>query len=499
MKKSVFSQVVFLVLWIGFGYQERVLGDETLQSNVSIMDQFVSAINSSSNNNHYDFIRKYSDNELLELADAKTLSNIISDLHDEMAPIKIMRTVNRGIGKRAAIAQNEDGSFWGLTITLSKGSSEKMSGFSSTDFSPMDKSKTAMTTLPKFLKFTKSTLENLAADDQFSGSVLLARGDTILLQEYYGLADRESGKRIDALTRFNVASITKMFTAVAIAQLVEGGKISLLDPVGRLLPNIKNRELRDKVLIQHLLSHTSGLGDFMNETYWTSPASDYRSFADLLPLFEMSPLATTPGENYIYSNAGYVLLGEIVELVSGRPLFSYFKENIWLKAGMTNTKAINPLDMSLNDAIGYSKNSYIIEDDSLAAEPRLDGNWNNNKAYLRYPTAAGGIFSTSEDLYRFMKALNAGELISNSMLSEMLQPATNVTASNFIDEKGYGYGFRTGRIDNKVYWGHHGNLVGVSSSSTYLPELDLYITITSNQEAIARIIFSNAIHLAPVK
>lgn len=137
-------------------------------------------------------------------------------------------------------------------------------------------------------------------------------------------------------TRFNLGSMTKMFTAVAIAQLAELGKLSFHDPISRHLPDYPNEAVASKVTIHHLLTHTSGMGDYQNEKFYAR-LDQLRTLSDLVPLFVNDPLAFESGAKWDYSNAGFVVLGLIIEKVSGQDYFTYVKQHVFKPAGMTST------------------------------------------------------------------------------------------------------------------------------------------------------------------
>src|SRR5581483_8390858 len=179
-------------------------------------------------------------------------------------------------------------------------------------------------------------LDGLAKDDRFSGVVLLAKGGKPFYVKAYGLADKEKNLPINPQTKFNLGSMNKMFTAVAIAQLAEQGKLSFDDTVGKFLPDYPNKDVVNKVTIHHLLTHTSGLGSFWNAKFDEKKGS-IRTVADYLSLFVDDPLRFEPGARFEYSNAGFIVLGGIIEKVSGQSCYDYVRERIYKPAGMTNT------------------------------------------------------------------------------------------------------------------------------------------------------------------
>ncbi len=245
-------------------------------------------------------------------------------------------------------------------------------------------------------------LDSLSQTGEFSGAVLIANGENKIFRQAYGLASREFvvPNRID--TRFNLGSINKIFTKIAIAQLIQKGKLSFETKLGEILPDYPNKDAREKVTVRHLLNMTSGIGDFFNERFDALPKNRLRSNNDYLPLFADMPLLFEPGTQRRYSNGGYVVLGAIVEKVSGTDYYDYIRENIYKPAGMESTDSYQADMINLNLATGYTGEAM-----------------NDNKGALRdnfytrpaRGSAAGGGYSNVEDLLRFVRALSQGKLL----------------------------------------------------------------------------------------
>ena len=167
-------------------------------------------------------------------------------------------------------------------------------------------------------------LHRLVADNMFSGAVLVAKDGDPIFRKAYGLASKrfDIPNRVD--TKFNVGSLNKMFTAVAIAQLAEQGKLSLNDPVSKHLRDYPS-EVADKVTVHHLLTHTSGLGEFLKDDVFTGSKTRPRTVEDHVPLFVDDSLSFEPGARFRYSNAGFIVLGAIMEEVSGKTISTMSK------------------------------------------------------------------------------------------------------------------------------------------------------------------------------
>jgi D-alanyl-D-alanine carboxypeptidase len=256
-------------------------------------------------------------------------------------------------------------------------------------------------------------MQKQVAADEFSGCVLLAKDWTPIFRKAYGLASKRYNvpNRID--TRFNLGSCNKAFTQVAIMQLAEQGKLSLEDYISKHLPNYPSNVAR-KVTINHLLSHTSGMGDYFNEKFEAS-RHKLRVVDDFLSLFIDDPLSFEPGEKAQYSNAGYVVLGKIIEAVSGLDYYDYVREHIYKLAGMNDSDHYE-LDVPIpNLAMGYTK---LSETENIHEGPRR-----NNCFFIGVKgSPAGGGYSTVDDMLKFCTALCGHKLLNRKFTELVLHP-----------------------------------------------------------------------------
>lgn len=245
-------------------------------------------------------------------------------------------------------------------------------------------------------------LEERAAGDTFSGVVLLARDGRIVFNEAFGYADRASGRAAIADTAFDVGSITKLVTKTAIAQLLQQGRLELDGRIADYLPDYPNRAVAEAVTVGQLVDHSSGLGDIFNERWMAADKRRYVAPGDFFELFADAPLRFEPGTSRAYSNAGYIVLGAIVEAVSGLPYADYVERHIFEPAGMRRS-GFEVRDGN-NDAhaIGYAP---FGENGELVANIGL------------LPVAgcpAGSSMHTAEDLFRLDAALRDGTLLDPS-------------------------------------------------------------------------------------
>lgn len=238
--------------------------------------------------------------------------------------------------------------------------------------------------------------ERIARAEEFSGVILIARNGTPIFEQAYGYADREKKilNRVD--TKFNIGSINKSFTALAIRQLIAKGKIAPGDTIGKFLPDYPNKVAAAKVTVKQLLDMTSGIGDFFGERYQATSKERIRTLEDYLPLFADKPLEFEPGAEERYSNGGYVVLGLIVAKASGQDYFDYVHAHIFKPAGMKDT-ASYPKDAEVpNRALGYV---------------REGSEWKPNYGTLPgRGSSAGGGYSTAPDLLKYAVALGNGAL-----------------------------------------------------------------------------------------
>jgi CubicO group peptidase (beta-lactamase class C family) len=204
-------------------------------------------------------------------------------------------------------------------------------------------------------------MNRLDKADAFSGTVLIAKGGRPLFRRAYGWANRERRERNQPETKFQLASLSKLFTGVAICQLAEQGRLSFTDSVMKLLPDYPNKAVGEKVTIQHLLTDTSGMGDFLDKKDYQAAEARLKRPADFFPSFAPDPLAFEPGEDEQYSNAGYIVLGAIIEKVSGQSFFSSVREHIFKPAKMLSS-GYNETDAEIAGlAIGYRSGGWNSE------------------------------------------------------------------------------------------------------------------------------------------
>jgi CubicO group peptidase (beta-lactamase class C family) len=310
-------------------------------------------------------------------------------------------------------------------------------------------------------------LVKMSVADSFSGVVAVRKsGARNSYVRAAGMANRRTGEPNSTATRFTLASMGKMFAAVSIAQLIDQHKVALNDTVGKFLADFPNADVR-RVTVAQLLNHTSGLGTYFGARY-SSQRAALMTLADYVPLFAPDPLQFPPGTRFGYSNAGYLVLGRIVEVVSGMEYYDYVKRNIFDKVGMPNTGHYDRTGTTPNGAVGY----YRPPNDPTA--PMRE---NLDQRELRGSSAGGG-YSTAADMEAFLDAVFHDRLMS----AKTRELFTTAKGDGPFGPNSYGYGFmmRT-RGDTVVAIGHTGGFPGMATQAFYYPKSGVTLVVLLNE------------------
>lgn len=309
----------------------------------------------------------------------------------------------------------------------------------------------------KVIQGLDSRAAQLVSQDRLSGAMLVARKGQIIYRRTWGLADRASKTPVTLDTKFRLGSDNKMFTAVATLQLVAAGKLKLEGKLADYLPNYPNKDLAQKVTIRMLLTHSGGTGDFFGPEFDKNRLTlkhneDYVAlFGDRAPAFE-------PGSKERYSNFGFILLGSIVQHVSGEDYYDYVRRHIFLPAEMKNTGSLPENTPVPNRAIGYMLK---------------DGQWVNDADTLPWRgMAAGGGYSTVGDLLKFAQALESGKLLPKALKDQ----ATDFQTTG----KWYGYGFAVDGEGLARWYGHGGGAPGMNAELRVFPKAGIVIVTLAN-------------------
>jgi D-alanyl-D-alanine carboxypeptidase len=296
---------------------------------------------------------------------------------------------------------------------------------------------------------TRARVEAAIEDDSFSGAVLVAREGRPIFQAAYGLADRDAKTPNSLQTQFRFGSMGKMFTAVSIMQLAQAGKLDLTAPIGRYLKDYPNSEIATKVTVNNLLTHSGGTGDIFTPEF-DAHRLDLRDAKDYVALFGARPPVFAPGAKTQYSNYGFVLLGRIVEVVSGQSYDDYIARHIFAPAHMTETGNQPETVHLAHRATGYmyEKGQLISAADTLP--------WRG--------TPAGGGYSTVEDLLNFADALMANRLLDPAHTKLLTTGA--ITGADGSQLR-YDFGDQLG--DGRRYFGHGGGARGMNGDLRIYP------------------------------
>jgi D-alanyl-D-alanine carboxypeptidase len=315
-----------------------------------------------------------------------------------------------------------------------------------------------------------------AAKEEFSGAVSIARGTTPLFQLATGFADRERQRPNTLDTKFQIASMNKMFTAIAILQLAASGKLSLSDPLGKFSKDYPNADVARRVTIEHLLTHTGGTGDIFGPDF-AKHRQKLRKLGDYVALFGQRGLAFPPGERFEYSNYGFVLLGVVIENVTGESYYRYIDEHVYAPAGMADSGFLAVDQAQPERAIGYTR--FRPEG---SPKPKAGQLWFPNTEKLPYRgSSAGGGYSTVADLLAFANALDQHRLLDGE------HTALLTTAHGDVAKlANYAFGFMDETIAGVRCIGHNGGGPGMSAFFRICRRLGegtpLVIAVLSNQD-----------------
>jgi CubicO group peptidase (beta-lactamase class C family) len=300
----------------------------------------------------------------------------------------------------------------------------------------------------------EQVIQSFVANKQFMGAVLVARGNDILLDKGYGFANLEWNIPNSPKTKFRLGSITKQFTAASILLLEERGKLNVNDPVKKYMPDAP--AAWEKITIFNLLTHTSGIPNFTDFPDYRNLEPFSATPAELVARFRDKPLDFQPGEKWSYSNSGYVLLGCLIEKISGESYPKFVQENIFKPLGMENS--------------GYDSNSAVIQNRASGYSPGQNGIVNAGYVDMTIPLSAGGLYSTTEDLLRWEQGLFGGKLLSPASLKKMTTP--------FKNDYAFGLGVRA--VNGHEVIEHGGGIEGFNTMLAYYPDDKLTVVVLAN-------------------
>ncbi len=411
------------------------------------------------------FFAEHCTAEFFEMAPLEMHQRVLADVFERTGGVDFhsVRVYDppRGAGTVVILRGRDLGDWVGLTIHFTDDEERRIAGLRFGEARVPTDVESPPLTEDECVRELSAFIDQLCEMDRFSGTVLLARGRDVLFTRACGEASKRFGVPNDMDTRINLGSMNKMFTAVATMQLVERGRLGLDETVGEYVDETwLPAAITGRVTVRHLLTHTSGLGSYFNETYDASSRRLFRSLDDYRPLVEGDTLAFEPGSEFRYSNTGMLLLGVVIESVTGESYFDYVRENVYEPAGMTRSGCYD-MDLPVDNlAIGYEK------------DPESPWGYRNNiyEHVIRGGPAGGG-FSTAPDLHRFAVAALEGELVGRESLEQM-----------WTHQSGTSYGFGFGVSDSpagKVV-GHSGGFYGINANLDIFPESGYIAVVMSN-------------------
>jgi CubicO group peptidase (beta-lactamase class C family) len=292
------------------------------------------------------------------------------------------------------------------------------------------------------------------------GAVFMAvKKGKVIYRKAFGMANLEFDIKMKPESVFEIGSMTKQFTAVSILMLAEQGKLKLDDEITKFIPDYPTNG--NRITIHHLLTHTSGIKDFTSMKAIKDIARRDLSPKELVDFFKNEPIDLLPGKQYKYCNSGYVLLGYIIETVSGQSYEEFITTNIFKKIGMENTYYANHEKIIKNRVSGYrDKEGYV----------------NANYISFSIPYASGSIMSNVDDMLLWQNAINTNVLL-NATFTEKAFTNYQLDNGTKID---YGYGWHLEKVKDKIVREHGGSIFGFKSMGVYEPSEQIYVIGLSN-------------------
>jgi D-alanyl-D-alanine carboxypeptidase len=306
----------------------------------------------------------------------------------------------------------------------------------------------------------QAEIQKRTNEDHFAGAVTIAKGHKVVFSGAYGLADREHRIANRPDTRFRIGSMNKMFTATAVLQLAQAGKLKLTDPIGKYLTDYPNKEVAAKVTVHHLLTHTGGTGDIFGPDFDKNRLT-LRTLGSYVALYGQRPPEFEPGARFDYSNYGFILLGVLVEKVSGASYYDYVREHVFKPAGMTRTDSLSEEESVEGRSVGYRyKNDQ----------------WQpNNDTLPVRGTSAGGGYSAVADLVSFANAIMAHKLL-NAEYTDLLTTGKIEAGPG----RKYAYGFSDSDTGGVRWLGHGGGAPGMNGDLRFSPESGYIVAVLAN-------------------
>ena len=313
-------------------------------------------------------------------------------------------------------------------------------------------------------KIDKIILSKASEINGPGGVFLVSKRNKIIYHKGFGKANIELAVDMKVDNVFQLGSLTKQFTAIAILILEEQGKLKTEDKISKYIADYPNG---DKITVHHLLTHTSGIKDFTTMKGLNDISLKEMTPKDMLEFFKNEPLDFNPGEKFDYNNSGYFLLGYLIELISGGSYQDFIQEKIFTPIQMNSSYYASDKIIVKHRAYGYRKKENVYE----------------NKRIINFsiPYSSGALMSTTSDMLRWQNALNQNILLKFESISK----AFNKYTLNNGEEISYGYGWHIKDIDGVTTREHGGSIFGFKSMGIYIPSEDIYVLGLTNCDCIS--------------
>ncbi len=452
----------FFLLIVALLYSFPTLANKELASS------FITVFNGGSRIEVIDYLSDHMSKSRIETYGIDAHVGVFLNSQNTFGHLDVIKVLPPSNGnERIEVISNNNKFKYNLIINKEKDAPYKINYFTLQNSKPEHSSKRLIS--PKELaQELSSFINNLSIEDAFSGSVLVAKGNDVIFKGSVGYANRTWKIKNNIDTKFSLGSMNKMFTAIAALQLIEKGKLKFDD---KLIQFVDKDWLpkgdSDSITIRQLLTHTSGLGNFFNDEFNKSNKEAYRNLDAYKPLISQSELLFVPGSRNRYSNSGMLMLGLVVEKVSGQSYYDYVQKHIYNKANMTNSGSFELDSVTANLASGYLKRMHSDQwVDSIYA-----------RAIKGSP--AGGGFSSVEDLYQFAIALTEFRLLGKKLTEDAYTEKTQYNSAFW-----YGYGFSVSGEENNRVVGHGGAYLGVDSRLDIHLDSGFVVVILANQSDV---------------
>ncbi|WP_018274595.1 serine hydrolase domain-containing protein [Teredinibacter turnerae] len=443
------------------------------RSSQESLSRFIDAVNSNNPAAQKDYIRAHYLPGFLEVYPVEmhyaTLSRLFAEQGKLERPSFSQPEFSDNVFHASAVVHSDKTELWiEITLYFANKHPTQITGVRvrNADFKSVP-IRTKINTNRQLKREIRSLTKRLEDKGLFSGTILIANGSKALFVDSVGFSNKRYKIKNTRTTKYNLGSMNKMFTAVALMQLIEQGKISLDDTIEKFIDSSwLAPEIAQNIKVKHLLSHTSGLGSYFNEAYENSPKDHYRSIEDYKPLVRSETLKFNPGTKFHYSNTGMLLAGVLVEKISGQNYFDYVQQHVYAPAQMVNSASFELDDPIPNLATGYFPN------------PMDKTQWKENTYRVGVKGGpAGGGYATVDDLHQFAQALLANQLLSEANTEELFKVHDNLGAH------GYGFGFEVEDTTETTIVGHSGRFDGISANLDIFTKNGYIVVLLSNQSA----------------